>query len=108
MHLQYLDLSAIPFEGHKAAELTGLITEHIKFNTSLVHLNMSYCNLDDMELMAIIMAMKKSKSLLVVHLSGNSMKSKTKDKLLGTLRSTADPKSDANYVSFNSFSSKFL
>lgn len=46
-HLKYLDISAIPFEGPKSLELTQLFKNHIVFNTSLIHLDMSCCNLSE-------------------------------------------------------------
>jgi hypothetical protein len=44
------------------------------------------------------MAMKMSKSLLAVHLSGNSMTQETKNKLLAMLLSTSDPKTSDSEV----------
>lgn len=40
-HLQYLDISDIPFEGKISIELTSLVKDHIIFNSCLIHLDMS-------------------------------------------------------------------
>ena len=72
-HLEHLDLSAIPFEGPKALEITNLVKDHIILNHRLIHLNMTWWNLDANELEILAQGIKKSRSLLAVHFSGNSM-----------------------------------
>ena len=49
-HLEHLDLSAIPFEGPQALEITNLVKDLVILNHRLVHLNMTSCNLDANEL----------------------------------------------------------
>ena len=70
-HLQHLDISTIPFEGSNSVKLIELMKEHIVKNNSLIHLNMSSCNLGSKEIKELWEGIKKSKSLLSVHLSGN-------------------------------------
>jgi len=89
-HLQYLDISAIPIEGPMCIALTNLIKQHIIMNTSLIHLDMSCCNLDPDELSLLVEGMKRSKSILSVHFSGNSMKPETKKDMLEQLLKTSD------------------
>ena len=71
-HLQHLDISTIPIEGPSSNKLIELMKEHIINNPSLIHLNMSSCNLDHKEIQKLWQGIKKSKSLLSVHLSGNT------------------------------------
>ena len=44
-HLQDLDISKIPIEGHNRINLVEMIKEYIINDNSLVHLNLSCCNL---------------------------------------------------------------
>jgi hypothetical protein len=84
-HLQHLDISTIPIEGPNSLSLVEMIQAHIIQNTSLIHLNMSCCNLDKEKLTVIVEGIKRSKSLLSVHLSGNLIKSDQKHYLLESL-----------------------
>ncbi|CAI2383819.1 unnamed protein product [Moneuplotes crassus] len=70
-HLQQLDISTIPFIGYNSGKLVELLKKHIINNPSLIHLNISSCNLGIKELKILYEGIKKSKSLLAVHLSGN-------------------------------------
>ncbi|CAI2385868.1 unnamed protein product [Moneuplotes crassus] len=70
-HLQHLDISAIPFEGPLNEKLVELLTQHITNNPSLIHLNISSCNLEVNQVKTLYDGIKKSKSLLSVHLSCN-------------------------------------
>jgi len=40
-HLQYLDISAIPFDGLNYLEITSVIEEFVIKSASLIHLDMS-------------------------------------------------------------------
>jgi hypothetical protein len=84
-HLQYLNVSANPFEGPKSLDLTRAMWDHIVLNSSLIHLDMSACNLDPNEIEILLGGIKMSKSLLAVHFSGNGMSDSTKKLILETL-----------------------
>jgi Ran GTPase-activating protein (RanGAP) involved in mRNA processing and transport len=78
-HLQYLDVSGIPFEGAYAMQLAEGVKNHVVYNSSLVHLDLSWWFLDSDEIDVLVQGIKRSKSLLAVHLSGNSMTQETKE-----------------------------
>jgi hypothetical protein len=43
----------------------------IKYNKHLIHLDLSYTRLDEMMILALGTALRRAKSLVAVHLTGN-------------------------------------
>jgi Ran GTPase-activating protein (RanGAP) involved in mRNA processing and transport len=84
-HIQEIDISAVPIEGHYTKNVLESLKTLIIGNPSLIHLNVSSCNLLDDQLDILIEGVSKSKSLVAVHLSGNFIKPETKDRLLQRL-----------------------
>ncbi|CAI2359327.1 unnamed protein product [Moneuplotes crassus] len=82
-HLQHFDISTIPFQGPSLDKLVDLLKQFIINNPSLIHLNISSCNLSSNEIKILLEGIRKSKSLLSVHLSGNTNQEDIA-KLLGT------------------------
>jgi hypothetical protein len=93
-HLKYLNISSIPLEGKIRIDITNTIKEHISSNTSLIHLDMSWCNIDADELEILVEGIRRSKSLLAVHFSGNSMSEETKLMILNALGHSSYKKID--------------
>lgn len=84
-HVQEIDISTVPIEGHYTLEVAKSLKDIVINNPSLIHLNVSSCNLLEEQLIILIEGVRKSKSLLAVHLSGNFIKPETKDRLLQKL-----------------------
>jgi len=84
-HLQDLDISKIPIEGKDRIRVVEMIKEYIINDNSLIHLNMSCCNLLQDQLEILTAGIKKSKSLLSVHLSGNCISQDLQVKIIETL-----------------------
>ena len=72
-HIEYLNISAIPFDGAKSHEIVDWIKLHISTSNSLIHLDISCWNLNSQKLELIAQGLKESKSLKAVHLSGNTI-----------------------------------
>jgi Ran GTPase-activating protein (RanGAP) involved in mRNA processing and transport len=84
-HLQEINISTIPIEGPAWLQMITLIRDHIIINNSLIHLDMSWCNIDPDELEILVEGIKKSKSLLSVHLSGNWIPKETLATMMDSL-----------------------
>ncbi|CDW82841.1 UNKNOWN [Stylonychia lemnae] len=85
-HIQYLNLSFNSFAGHKTQDLVQSLTNMIRRNRNLLHLDISYCGLRKDEVLQIMVACKKSRSLLAVHISGNLINDDTKKKIRDYMR----------------------
>jgi len=75
-HLQHFDLSTMPFGEFKSGEIIESLKELIIGNPSLIHLNLNRWSLDLEQIKILWIGIKKSKSLLAVHLSGNKTSNK--------------------------------
>ena len=47
------------------------LSKFIKYNKNLLHLDLSYTGLDELTLMTIGSTLRRAKSLLSIHLTGN-------------------------------------
>ncbi len=47
------------------------LSRFIKYNKHLIHLDLSYTRLDEMMITALGTALRRAKSLIAIHLSGN-------------------------------------
>ena len=60
---------------HKLDDYTQSLLDNlsrfIKYNKHLIHLDLSYTRLDEMMITALGTALRRAKSLIAVHLSGN-------------------------------------
>jgi len=61
---------------------------------------MSFCNLDNEKLEILVTGIKRSKSLLAVHLSGNSMNAGTKEMVIMSLTKAQPSKNTSLSVIF--------
>ena len=61
----------LPFKGPLSYQIVDSISDQIRLNNNLLHLDLSHVDLKSDEFIILGEAMEKSKSLLSVHLSGN-------------------------------------
>ena len=63
-------------------QIVDSISAHILSNSYLLHIDLSHNGLKNDELLVISEAIRKSKSLRSVHLSGNNMNKSMKEKII--------------------------
>ena len=85
-HISYLNLSFNSFAGSRTADIVQSLSNFIRRNRNLQHLDISYCGLRKDEVYDVVKACKKSRSLMAVHLSGNMITDETKKKIREYMR----------------------
>jgi len=80
-NLSYLNLSFNSFVGKHCADIVGSLCSFIRRNKKLMHLDISYCGLKNDNILEISKAVRKSRSLLAIHLSGNLISDEVKKKI---------------------------
>eukprot|EP00347_Sterkiella_histriomuscorum_P021600 403333417 len=85
-HISFLNLSFNSFAGQRTADIVQSLSNFIRRNRNLQHLDISYCGLRKDEVLDVVKACKKSRSLLAVHLSGNIISDETKKKIREYMR----------------------
>ncbi len=91
--LEYVDLSWLPLgsQGEMIVtelkqEISRLLCTFVARDKQLIHLDLSYSRLTDPQIVEIVSAMRKSESLLSLHLSGNGISDKGRKQAVEELK----------------------
>ncbi|CAI2364707.1 unnamed protein product [Moneuplotes crassus] len=79
-HIQYLSLAAVPFSGPNNTKMATHLSTILR--KSLVHCDLSGCNLSHECCLILAKAMRYSRTLVAIHLSANNMSSYTKEEMM--------------------------